>query len=114
MMKKIEALSRAIARDGWTTAGVHRLIALVEEDGRETGAEARDLRNVLASDRFVGRAPKRELSSYLNFVQLAHASAEALPRKRHRASFDGRALDSARYRRHVELLAGERPLSEAI
>src|SRR5689334_19470749 len=46
MMKKIEALSRAIASDGWTTNGVHRLIALVEEDGRETPAEERDLRAV--------------------------------------------------------------------
>lgn len=104
MLKKIETLERTIAEGGWTDLGVHRLIALVEEDGIESPRERRALQTLLAEDRFVGTRSRGELASFLGFIERAQA-------KTSRPTLFGlgaRDLDPARYRRHVEILAGEK------
>lgn len=104
MLKKIENLGRIIAEGGWTDLGVHRLIALVEEDGVESPRERRALETLLAEDRFVGTRSRGELASFLGFIEQAQAKASR-PTLFGLGAHD---LDVARYRRHVEILAGEK------
>jgi hypothetical protein len=110
MLKKIETLGQTIAKNGWTDIGVHRLIALVEEDGIESRAEQSMLKTILEEDRFVGPKPRRELTDFLNFIARATA-------KTSRPTLFGLGrhdIDPARYRRHVEILAGERATEQKV
>lgn len=118
MLKKIENLRAKVASDGWTRAGVHRLIALVEEDGVESKKERESIAALLGradtfrqqpgrprqAERFLGRS-RSELARFLDFIDRAQAPG---PRST-LLGLGNPDLDADRYRENVEILAGERP-----
>jgi hypothetical protein len=102
--KRIERLREDVARAGWTRAGVHRLIAMVEGGGAGTRVHG-SLRELLREDRFESGAARRDLARYLRSVAGAHPLGRARPSLEAAGTFE---VDADRYRSHVEILSGER------
>jgi len=115
----VERLADRLGRGGWTRAKVNRLIAFVEQDGKVSRGERAAVAGLLARRGFSTSAPalrvgpdnfggqsRAALARYAKLVdQLGEQRA---PGPSSLLFGAGAELDPARYRRNVEILAGER------
>lgn len=129
MPTKIDRLAADLAVGGWTTVKVNRLVAAVEEDGVGSAKECESLKEILARDGYVEKRPtgarldnflghsRSRLTQYTEFLTRVN---EARSRRRGGAAGSApqglivpgrRDVDQARYREHVEMLAGEKPVA---
>jgi hypothetical protein len=116
LLSKVERLARQVAPGGWTRGDVHRLVALLEEDGRVTRGERDSVAALLRRRGFVGAtAPatgpdnfrghaRAELERYLRLVDSlgeVRGTRGLLGPGRPDVSLD-------RYKRNVAILSGMR------